>query len=272
MRRGCKTYEGYKIMKMSVLVPTLGQREKEIIRLLDSLQNQNYDNYEIVIVTQVNHDFIKQTISGYKNMDIIQVKINETGLSKARNRGLEVATGEIVLLSDDDCWYPSYALSSIADKFKIHNNVKILLTQIYDPMKKELYKQYSKKEGYISNKLQLMRKSSIEIAFKRNMISYSKFDERFGLGSEFVCGEELDFLLNNYAKNTIFYTPKITVYHKKKENSSNNKQIIAKGAIYGKNFNVFICLLVLVRDLIIKRENNFKYFWKGYNEYFKRTN
>ena len=109
-------------MKMSVLVPTLGQREKEIIRLLDSLQNQNYDNYEIVIVTQVNHDFIKQTISGYKNMDIIQVKINETGLSKARNRGLEVATGEIVLLSDDDCWYPSYALSSIADKFKIHNS------------------------------------------------------------------------------------------------------------------------------------------------------
>ena len=44
-----------------------------------------------------------------------------------------------------------------------------------------------------------------------------KFDERLGLGSEFVCGEEVDFLLSNYEKNAIFYIPEVTVYHKKKE-------------------------------------------------------
>ena len=43
-----------------------------------------------------------------------------------------------------------------------------------------------------------------------------KFDERLGLGSEFVCGEEVDFLLSNYEKNAIFYIPEVTVYHKKK--------------------------------------------------------
>ena len=117
-----------------------------------------------------------------------------------------------------------------------------------------------------------MSKSSIEVAFKKDLVLNKKFDERLGLGSEFVCGEEVDFLLSNYEKNAIFYMPEVTVYHKKKENGSSNKQIIAKGAIYGKNFNIFICLLVLLRDLMLKKENNFKYFFEGYNEYFKRTN
>ena len=77
---------------------------------------------------------------------------------------------------------------------------------------------------------------------------------------------------DRYEKNAIFYILEVTVYHKKKENGSSNKQIIAKGAVYGKNFNIFICLLVLLRDLVLKKEKNFKYFFEGYNEYFKRTN
>lgn len=99
-----------------------------------------------------------------------------------------------------------------------------------------------------------MSKSSIEVAFKKDLLVNKKFDERLGLGSEFVCGEEVDFLLSNYEKNSIFYIPKITVYHKKKENGSSDKQIIAKGAVYGKNFNIFICLLVLLRDLMLKKK------------------
>ena len=256
------------MMKMSLLVPTLGKREKEIVRLLDSLQKQYYDNYEVIVVTQINHNSTGKIINKYKNMNIIHVKINETGLSKARNRGLEVATGDIVLLSDDDCWYPPDALSNIADKFKTNNNIEILLTQIYDPIKKELYKQYSEKEGYINNKLQLMRKSSIEIAFKRNMVFYSKFDERFGLGSRYVCGEEVDFLINNYKHNKIFYLPLVTVFHKKKDNT-NKYQIFAKGALYRKNYNVLICFCVLLRDLIIKKENNFQRFINGYLDFQK---
>lgn len=45
-----------------------------------------------------------------------------------------------------------------------------------------------------------MSKSSIEVAFKKDLVMNKKFDERLGLGSEFVCGEEVDFLLSNYEK------------------------------------------------------------------------
>ena len=49
-----------------------------------------------------------------------------------------------------------------------------------------------------------MSKSSIEVAFKKDLVMNKKFDERLGLGGEFVCGEEVDFLLSNYEKNAIF--------------------------------------------------------------------
>lgn len=259
-------------MKISILVPTLGQRKKEIERLLSSIEVQNYKDIEVVIVSQDNYETVDKIIRNYIGLNIIHIKTEVRGLSKARNLGLENCTGEIVVLSDDDCWYPQNAFEIIIKAFEKRKNARFILSQISDPDKKVLYKSYSSSESYINNKLQLMSKSSIEVAFKKDLVMNKKFDERLGLGSEFVCGEEVDFLLSNYEKNTIFYIPEVTVYHKKKENGSSNKQIIAKGAIYGKNFNICICLLVLLRDLMLKKENNFKYFFEGYNEYFKRTN
>lgn len=259
-------------MKISVLVPTLGTREKEIRRLLETLEKQSYKDFEIIIITQDNHEIVKDIICEYINLNIKQIKMNAKGLSRARNRGLEQASGEIVVLSDDDCWYPVNAFEIIADTFRKRQSAKIVLSQIFDPEKNISYKNYSSNEEYVNNKLQLMSKSSIEIAFKKDLLTNKRFDEHLGLGSEFVCGEEVDFLLSNYKKNAIFYVPEITAYHKKKESSSSSMQIIAKGAVYGKHFNIFTCLLVLLRDLMIKKENNFKYFFEGYNEYLKRTN
>lgn len=259
-------------MKISVLVPTLGTRENEIKRLIETLEKQTYKNFEVIFVTQGNHEKIASMIKKHNNLTIKQIKTTVKGLSRARNKGLQIVSGEIVILSDDDCWYPSNAFELIIDTFNTEKNAKIVLTQIFDPEKKILYKNYNSNACYINSRLKLMSKSSIEIAFKKDLLSYRKFDELFGLGSEFVCGEEIDFLLNNYEKKTIFYNPIVTVFHNKKEGASSEKQIIAKGAIYGKNYNIFVCLLVLLRDLFLKKENNFKCFWEGYNEYFKRKN
>ena len=106
-------------MKISVLVPTLGERTKEIERLLKSLLNQTYKNFEIIIITQGNHDTIKKIINKYKKLNIIHIVMNTKGLSKARNEGLNAATGEIIVLSDDDCWYPK-------ESFDINENKRTI--------------------------------------------------------------------------------------------------------------------------------------------------
>lgn len=253
---------------ISVLLPTLGSRQKDIVRLLNSLDGQTFKKFEIIIAVQENHNLIKNIVKNYGDLNIVQIDLNRKGLSYARNEGLKKCRGNIIILSDDDCWYPNYALEEI-DKYFETSNASILLTQIFDKNSNQLYKNYPKDNMIIKNKLELMSKSSIEIAFRRNNIKELYFDENFGLGSNFVCGEEVDFLLRNFNTSIIHYVPLITVYHPKKYSNSSNQQIVAKGALYKKNYNFIICLLVLLRDLFIKKENNFHYFYKGYKEQLK---
>ena len=47
-------------MKFSILLPTLGIRKQEVDRLFKSLNGQTYKDFEIVIVSQVNHDNINK--------------------------------------------------------------------------------------------------------------------------------------------------------------------------------------------------------------------
>ena len=255
-------------MKFSILLPTLGTRKNEVDRLFKSLEQQTYKDFEIVIVSQVNHDEINKLIDKWKKLKIKHIEIDKKGISLSRNIGLSECSGEWVILSDDDCWYPSDALE-IINKRIINSDADIILSQIYDPKDKKTYKNYSSKIKIIKSKYELMSKSSIEIAIKDNKIN-QEFDTNFGLGAKYECGEEVDFLLAHFKKCKIIYFPDITVYPLKKNKRDSNKQIMAKGAIYAKNFNVIVAFLICLRDLIKKKENNFRYFWKGYYEYSKR--
>lgn len=256
-------------MKFTVLIPTLGERPKELVRLLDSIISQLYNSCEIIIVSQDNHDVVAGIIKEYSGLDILHIKIEQKGLSHARNVGIAYATGDIVVLSDDDCWYTDTAFKQIYEVFQSNKQIDICLTKAFDKDNSLPYKTYPKRAFFISNRLQLLSKTSFEIAYKRETVKQPFFDESFGLGADFVCGEEVDFLIRNLKKGNILYVPQTTVYHPKKETRS-DKRILAKGALYKKHFNIVIGLMVLARDFIVKKQNNFVNFFKGYYEYSKR--
>ncbi len=253
-------------MKFSILVPTMGTRETEIARFLESLDKQTYKDFEIVFVSQINHNIVNKQISLYENLKVKHIELETAGLSFARNQGLPYCSGDWVILSDDDAWYPDNGLQRLSEV--CNDKYQIALSQIYDPIKKEYYKSYGKKGCEIKNIFKLMSKSSIEIAFNREML-YQKFDERFGLGAKYCCGEEVDFLLRAYKTCKIFYFPTISVFHQKKEGGVNDYQQYAKGALYAKHFNRIIAWLITVRDTIKKRKVDIKKFWKGYKDFLE---
>lgn len=259
-------------MKVSVIVPTLGTRETEIKRLLNSVLVQTYKSIEIVVVAQGNFEFISRLCESYRSrLDIKYVPTNTKGLSRARNLGVNHSSGDILLLSDDDCWYDPDALKKIVTYFEKNEYIDVLLTQIYDPIANEPYKAYSTKAKEIIRPIELLSRSSIEIAYRKRG-SIIEFDELFGLGGMYVAGEENDFLIRSLKeKKRIQYEPIITVYHMKKHSNVSNKQLIAKGAFYSKNFGFIFSSFVLVRDLLIKHQNNYRWFWNGYFDY-KRKN
>lgn len=257
-------------MKFSLIIPTLGERPMELNRLLQSLQRQQFKDFEIIVVSQDNHETVSRILQEFPDIQSEHLTMDVKGLSKARNKGLKFVKGEIVILSDDDCWYPDNGLKIISDAFLSEPKIDVLLTQILDPDSGQLYKNYSDQPQWITSKLNLMSRSSIEIAFRIKEMTQPFFDELFGIGSIYACGEEVDFLLQNYKSNSIYYLPEITVFHKRKNKGSSEAQIVAKGAVYAKNYPAYISLAVLARDLLLKHENNFRTFFKGYYEYSKR--
>ncbi len=84
---------------------------KIIGRCIDSLLNQDYDNYEIIVVNDGSTDNTDKILGKYKDRVIYaKNKINK-GLAAARNRGTELAKGEYVAFTDVDCVVDKYWLT-----------------------------------------------------------------------------------------------------------------------------------------------------------------
>lgn len=258
--------------KVSLIIPTLGTREAEIKRLFGSLINQNYQSIELVVVAQDNFDFINKLCDSYSDrLNIVYITSDRKGLSLARNIGIKNSSGAIILLSDDDCWYEKGAIERIVGYFEENVETDILLTQIYDPIANVPYKEYPNGSRKIRRPTELLSKSSIEIAYRSRRVNIG-FDELFGLGGMYVAGEENDFLLRSLKANKrIQYEPFVTVYHEKKFKRESNKQLVAKGALYSKNFGFVVSNMVLLRDLLVKHQNNCRWFWNGYFDYKKHN-
>jgi hypothetical protein len=68
---------------------------------LQSLQRLNYPDYEVIVVDDGSTDATAQIAQAFP--EVKYHKKAHAGLSAARNRGAELANGEIVAFTDDDC-------------------------------------------------------------------------------------------------------------------------------------------------------------------------
>lgn len=89
--------------KVSVIVPVYNA-SRYLHKCLDTLVNQTYDDYEVIIVndgsTDRSEEIIYQYTKSYSKLRYF-AKQNE-GVALARNYGLSVATGEYIMFVDSD--------------------------------------------------------------------------------------------------------------------------------------------------------------------------
>lgn len=98
-------------MEVSIIIPVYNA-EDSIFTTLESVRNQTYQDFEIIIVNDGSKDssdnIIKKFIGTYTELDIKYVSQLNKGVSSARNVGLKIATGKwIALLDSDDEWLPN---------------------------------------------------------------------------------------------------------------------------------------------------------------------
>ena len=90
---------------LSIIIPTYNS-EKTIIRCLDSIINQTYKDFEIIIIDDESNDntinIIEDYINNHKEYNINIYKIKHMGSSFARKKAIDYATGESIGFIDSD--------------------------------------------------------------------------------------------------------------------------------------------------------------------------
>jgi len=92
---------------VSVVIPTYN-RAHLIGKAIQSVFNQSYQDFEIIIIDDGSTDNTEEIIKGYKDKRINYIKHERNqGISAARNIGIKKARGEyIAFLDSDDEWLP----------------------------------------------------------------------------------------------------------------------------------------------------------------------
>ena len=115
-------------MNVSIIVPTYKRTEKMLDRALQSIFNQTYKNYEVIIIDDNNkgNKFYNETIKcelKYKNENNIKFIYHEVnrGANTARNSGIKNSNYDILaFLDSDDEWENDY-LELMIQKLKEDN-------------------------------------------------------------------------------------------------------------------------------------------------------
>lgn len=265
-------------MKFSMLLATYGTREKELIRLFDSLTKQTYKNFEVVIVTQTNHDKIAEILSDY-DFKYKHVPIQSKGVSKARNAAWPHITGDVVTFTDDDCWYAENALEVVKDHFEKYDS-DVLLFKHIDPEKNKGTREYPEKVVMKISKMDTLKQISFDMYVNTNRVKdYAiPFDERFGVGMMYNSGEENIYIMDVYNKGyKISFFPETIAYHPFKEcNYLDAESFIGKGPLFKRLFGptlglpMFLAFGIKKKALIDQFEPG--KFWGLYKEAIKECN
>ena len=200
--------------KVSIIIPTY-KRVKKLKRAIDSVLNQTFINWEIIIIDNHSDDGTKELIDNYNNPKIKILLIRNNGnIAKSRNLGIKKSKGKyLALLDSDDLWTSNklkICIKALSKKTKIvyhdmyiQNNIKQiifkksgmcrdLIKPIYDDLiingpafptsSVVIEKNIFKKIGYFDEKKNLITWEDYDAWIRLSKINegYKKIDQVLG--------------------------------------------------------------------------------------------
>lgn len=238
----------------SIIIPAYNV-EKYIEQSVNSILNQTYQNFEIIIINDGSKDNTGKIIDKlYQNNSKIKIihKENE-GLSKARNTGIKKSIGEyLIFLDGDDYWNSNEALAQIFTKIKKDKNdlVMIGLQKYFEETKTIVNKKLFDSKIPITIK-NLLKTNYYKASACDKIIKKSSFINNDLTFPEGLLSEDIIYCSNllNKVKNIGLINENIYVYRQHK--SSITKNINVK--------NIEDILTMLKEGLKNKNSLNYNY-------------
>ncbi len=215
--------------KVSIIVPVYNV-ELYIENCLNSLLNQTYSNYEIILINDGSTDSSIEICNKYNDKKIKKINQINKGVSIARNVGISCATGQYIMFVDaDDIVSKNYIENLVTSIEKSSTDMVICK---YTKEKDELMNSESSKntEGKIINAntiLERMIENNLQEGYLWNKIfKKSIIDENFLKFKEGVTvWEDLYFVMEYLSKADKVYTINEKLYYyRTREGSAVNRK------------------------------------------------
>ena len=113
----------------SIIIPTFNS--KYLKRAVKSAVEQEFDDYEILIIDNNSRTDIKEELKNLETSKIKIFKINNDGIiAKSRNKGIKNSIGDYIVFLDSDDWFSKNKLTELK-KIINDNNPDIIFHDVY---------------------------------------------------------------------------------------------------------------------------------------------
>ena len=189
-------------MKISIILPTYNRAELFLKRAIDSVINQSYEDWELIIIDNNSTDNTKGLVDSYNNNQIYLYNISNNGnIAKSRNLGISKAKGDFIAFLDSDDYWKHDKLkkcTAILENNLDYDGVCHAEYWLY-PNRNKVIKEYGP-ERYFSYTDLLVRGNSVSLSAmiisKQNIVAVKSFSEN----KEVITAEDYDLWIK-LAKN-----------------------------------------------------------------------
>ncbi|MGQ1787901.1 glycosyltransferase family 2 protein [Saccharicrinis sp. GN24d3] len=204
----------------SVVIP-LFNKEKDIADTIQSVLDQSYRNFEIVVVNDGSTDKGFDIVKAIRDSRIKLFETENGGAAAARNYGVENSKGEyIAFLDADDYWYPHHLDNhrSLIEKFpegkwyatayEILHNKRLTL-----PMKSPIMDKGNNWQGEVIN---FFSSSMNDCLAWTSAVCMRKdfFIELNGFNLNYDTGQDVDLWIRAALSSALYYSNKISARYK----------------------------------------------------------
>ena len=194
---------------------TSRDRRDELKRYANSLNVQPEKVFPLIQLIFVDQGANREAFEGLDcRIEFIYITTHHCSLSKARNIGLQYATGDYICFPDDDCWYDNDTLEKVISHLEVNreDDGVVIIAKDEDDVKISDFPDTKRQLTYKDHCCALS--ISLFLKFDKDI----KFDENIGVGSPYnlSSGEETDYLLTYMERHPGFqitFIPSIIIRH-----------------------------------------------------------
>jgi glycosyltransferase involved in cell wall biosynthesis len=207
------------------VVISLFNKENHIRSTVESVLNQKYDNFELIIVNDGSTDKSLEIINTINDNRIRIITTENKGASKSRNTGINAAKAKYIALLDGDDLWDNHYLVNMYNAISSYNDISVFATALAQKYDKKIvpvaynFKQETlfKTHNYFKSSLKYSILSSSSIVFKKEIIeNIGDFD------SSIVSGQDTDMWIRIGLEYDIVFINEILAFYRYVPSSLSN--------------------------------------------------